>query len=174
MIFLICGLIGLIVGLILVYRDWGWDMDMLLYGFVGTLAGMAAALILWLGIGCLLPGCESATINSSTTEIHALADNARYSTTVSGSVFLIQRHTDEKLKYSYMYFAEGKGYGFNEVDAKQSYINYTDETPYVRHDYIDYKSAFCRWLFPDIYEDDYVFFLPEDAQVINDFQIDFE
>ena len=174
MIFLICCLIGLIVGIVLVYRDWGWDIDMLLYGFVGTLAGLAVALMLWLGVGCFIPGCEPITVNSSSTEIHALADNTRYSSTVSGSVFLIQRYTNEKLEYSYMYFIEGKGYGFNEVDAKQSYINYTDKTPYVRCDYIDYKNAFCRWLFPDIYEDEYIFFLPEDAEVIDDFIVDFE
>lgn len=62
-------------------------------------------------------------------EISALVDNARFSHTVSNSVFLVQTSTDSSLKYSYMYYEDGRGYAFDEVDAKSCYINYTDGTP---------------------------------------------
>ena len=172
MIFLICVLLGIIVGIVINVMEWGFDLETILMGMLGALIGLGAALVLWLGI-CIFPGSDSVVVNTSEVEVHALTDNARYSSTISGSVFIIQSRTDEKLKYSYMYMCEGKGYGFDEVDAKQCYINYTEDTPKVIHQYIDYKSPAFRWLFPDIYEDEYIFYLPEDAQVINDFNIDF-
>lgn len=173
MIFLICILLGIVAGVVIHVMEWGFEIENILAGILGGLVGLLVALVLWLGI-CLFPGSDPIVVNTSEVEVHALADNARYSSTVSGSVFIIQSRTDEKLKYSYMYMCEGKGYGFDEVDAKQCYINYTKDTPKVIHQYIDYKSAAFRWLFPDIFEDEYIFYLPEDAQVINDFNIDFE
>ena len=159
MIFLICALAGLVIGIVVSVMEWGFDIENILYGILGALIGLLAALLLWL--------------KTSEMEVHALADNARYSSTVSGSVFIVQSRTNEKLKYSYMYECEGKGYGFDEVDAQQCYINYTEDTPKVVHQYIGYKNPVFRWLFPDIYEDEYIFYLPNDAQVINDFNIDF-
>ena len=172
MIFLICALAGLIIGIVVSVMEWGFDIENILYGILGALIGLLAALLLWLGI-CIFPGSNPAVVNTSEMEVHALADNARYSSTVSGSVFIVQSRTNEKLKYSYMYECEGKGYGFDEVDAQQCYINYTEDTPKVVHQYIGYKNPVFRWLFPDIYEDEYIFYLPTDAQVINDFNIDF-
>ena len=173
MIFLIVPVIGIIIGIIVHICEWGWEAEVCLAGLIGGLIGLVVAVILWFGCA-LLPGAQPTVINTSDTEIHALVDNARYSSQVSGSVFLIQTKTEEKLKYSYMYMAEGKGYGFNEVDAKQAYINYTNETPHMVRQYIDCESAFLRWLLPDIYDDEYIFYLPEDAEVINDYVIDFE
>ena len=172
MIFLICCILGIILGVIIDYFAWGWDFEMLLAGFLGGALGLLAALMMWLGI-CCFPGSNPAIVETTSTEIYALTDNARYSNSVSGSVFLIQHKSNEKLKYSYMYLAEGKGYGFNEVDAKSCYLNYSDEIPRVIRNHIDYKNGVMRWLFPDIYEDEYIFYIPKDAEVINDFEIDF-
>ena len=172
MIFLICILLGIIIGVVINVVKWGVDLETILFGMLGALIGLSVALVLWFGI-CFFPGSNPTIVDTSEVEVHALADNARYSSSVSGSVFIIQSRTDEKLKYSYMYMCEDKGYGFNEVDAKQCYINYTEDTPKVIHRYIDYKSPTFRWLFPDIFEDEYIFYIPEDAQVINDYTIDF-
>jgi hypothetical protein len=172
MIFLICALISLIIGVVVNVIEWGFDVENILCGILGALIGLLVALLLWLGI-CIFPGSNPAVVNTSEVEVYALADNARYSSTVSGSVFIVQSRTDEKLKYSYMYMCEGKGYGFDEVNAEQCYINYTEDTPKVIRQYIGYKNPVFRWLFPDIYEDEYIFYLPKDAQVINDFDIDF-
>ena len=174
MIFYICAIIGILIGFIVNISEWGFSGESFFTGFVGGFAGLVAALILWLGIGCIVPSCDPIVINSTPTEIHALVDNARYSDTVSGSVFLIQHRNEENLKYSYMYYAEDKGYGFDEVDASKCYINYTDEAPHVVRNHMNYRGAIWRWLFPDIYEDEYIFFIPENAEVINDFAIDFE
>ena len=77
MIFLICALAGIIIGVIVIISEWGLDLVInLLYGFLGGLIGLLIALLLWLGI-CIFPGSNAAVINTSEIEIHALADNAR-------------------------------------------------------------------------------------------------
>jgi hypothetical protein len=172
MIFLICAIVGIVIGVILNWREWHeFDADTILAGLIGCFIGIGIALLLWVGAMCL-PAEKIGVIETNTTNIHALADNARYSSYVSGSVFLVQRKTDETLKYSYMYECD-KGYGFAEVCAHSSYINYTTEQPHVTRNYLDFKNPVLRWLFPDVYEDEYIFYIPEGAQVINDYTIDF-
>lgn len=172
MIFLICAIVGIIIGVIVNWHEWHeFDADTVLSGFIGCFIGIGIALLLWVGAMCL-PAEKVGVVDTNTTNIHALADNARYSGYVSGSVFLIQSKTEEKLKYNYMYECD-KGYGFAEVCAHASYINYTNEQPHVTRNYLDFKNPVLRWLFPDVYEDEYIFYIPEDAQVINDFTIDF-
>lgn len=173
MIFLICAVIGIIIGVIIEWRKWGYfDGDTAIAGFLGGLIGLIAALFLWMGV-IFLPAEKIGVVNTSSTNIHALADNARYSSYCSGSVFIVQHKSEEKLKYSYMYESAGKGYGFNEVNAQQCYLNFCDEQPHIVHNYLDFKNPVLRWLFPDIYDDEYIFYIPEDAQVIDDYTIDF-
>lgn len=172
MIFLICAVIGIVIGMIIEWHEWhDFDGNTILSGFIGCFIGIGIALLLWVGAMCL-PAEKIGVIETNTTNIHALADNARYSSYVSGSVFLVQRKTNETLRYSYMYECD-KGYGFAEVCAHSSYINYTNEQPHVTRNYLDFKNPVLRWLFPDVYEDEYIFYIPEGAQVINDYTIDF-
>lgn len=148
--------------------------------FVGSfLAGLIAAV--GMTLACLIV-CGTIDYNANveykleeSCEVSALVDNARYTHSVSGSVFLIQARTDEDLKYSYMYYEEGRGYAFNEVDADDCYINYTDEQPrldiYVPH----FTNGFVEWLIGcPMADNDYVFYLPHDAEIIDSYVIDFE
>lgn len=173
MIFAICIIIGLIVGVIIAYKEWDWDILMLGYGVIGGLLGLIIGFGLWIGIA-LPADSHRAVVDTEEVEIHALVDNARYSSVVSGSVFIVQSRADEELKYSYMYKEEGKGFGFAEVDADHSYINYTKEQPHVKILTYDYDNAFLRWLLPNIFCKEYLFHIPEDSQVIDDFTIDFQ
>jgi hypothetical protein len=172
MIFLICLLIAVIA--VIIYDMIWWkevDCETVLKGMLWGLISLVVALGIWLGVACFNP--EVDVVSSETCEISALADNARYSSCVSGSVFLVQSRVNETLKYSYMYEVDGKGFGFKEVTASQCYINYSTDSPHVRIDHYDYTNGFLRWLFPNIYTDEYIFFIPETAQVIDDFTIDF-
>jgi hypothetical protein len=172
MIFLICLLIAVIA--VIIYDMIWWkevDCETVLKGMLWGLISLVVALGIWLGVACFNP--EVDVVSSETCEISALADNARYSSCVSGSVFLVQSRVNETLKYSYMYEVDGKGFGFKEVTASQCYINYSTDSPHVRIDHYDYTNGFLRWLFPNIYTDEYIFYIPETAQVIDDFTIDF-
>lgn len=146
----------------------------------GFFAGLAVAFLVALLCFCTCAVVECASDVeyeiAESKEISALVDNARFSHTVSGSVFLIQTRTDSTLKYSYMYYENGRGYAFNEVNAKSCYINYTNGTPRldIYHPY--FTSSFVEWLLgcPAFAGYDYVFYLPQDAEVIDSFVIDFE
>ena len=172
MIFLILPLAAIVA--VIVYDLIKWkeaDFETFLKCLLWSLISLLVALGIWLGVACFNP--EVDVVSSETCEISALADNARYSSCVSGSVFLVQSRVNETLKYSYMYEVDGKGYGFKEVTASQCYINYSTDSPHVQIDHYDYTNGFLRWLFPNIYENEYIFYIPETAQVIDDFTIDF-
>lgn len=172
-------MIWLIIPIIFIVT-WIWlgiQEEDILGGFLHGLLAALIAIILCFG-SCVVIECTSDIEYeiAESKEISALVDNARFSHTVSGSVFLIQTRTDTTLKYSYMYYEDGRGYAFNEVNAKYCYINYTDGTPRldIYHPY--FTNRFVKWLLrsPGFAGNDYVFYLPQDAEVIDSFVIDFE
>ena len=146
----------------------------------GLLAGLLAAFIagiLCLGTGVIIAWASDVEYEvAESKEISALVDNARFSHTVSNSVFLIQTRTDSTLKYSYMYYEDGRGYAFDEIDTESCYINYTDGAPRLDIYRPSFTNGFVKWLLGySTFEDcDYVFYLPQDAEVIDSFEIDFE
>jgi hypothetical protein len=146
-------------------------------GFLAGLLATLIAAIICFGT-CAVVECASDIEYeiAESKEISALVDNARFSHTISGSVFLIQTRTDSTLKYSYMYYEDGRGYAFDEVNAQSCYINYTDGAPRldIYHPY--FTNRFIEWLLgcPAFTGYDYVFYLPQDAEVIDSFVIDFE
>lgn len=109
-----------------------------------------------------------------TYEIHALVDNASYEGHIAGNVFLISGYVDEELEYRYMYKVDGKGYVFGSIDADQCYLNTTSDTPVLEVRHYEYKNGFLRWAFGDPgVSPEYIFFLPEDAEIVDEFRIDF-
>lgn len=172
MIFLICPLIAIVAVIVCDIIKWKEvDFETFLKCLLWGMIALLISLGIWLGISCFNPNVD--VVSTENCEISALSDNARYSGCVSGSVFLVQSRVNETLKYSYMYKVEGKGFGFKEVTASQCYINYSTDSPYVRIDHYDYTNGFLRWLLPNIYAAEYIFYIPETAQVIDDFTIDF-
>ena len=152
--------------------EWG-------YGFLfGLLAGAVAILIVLLASMCFV-GAPAGVIDTETHEIHALVDNMQFEGKVSGSVFLVQSRVDEELKYNYMYNVEGKGFGFKSAKATSCYLNYLEDpsdAPYVKILHYDWKSPILRWCFGESWltTTEYMFYLPEGANIIDDFTIDFE
>ena len=171
MIFIILPTVCMILGIAFYVFEWGFDDEAILNGVMSAMVGLIVALLLWVILVCCL---TPTVVSTDICELKALADNARYSGQVTGSVFLVQGRVDETLKYSYMYEVEGKGFAFNEVDAECCYINSTTDTPYVEIRQYDYNGEFWQWLLPNVYGCEYSFYLPESAEIIDDFVIDFE
>lgn len=151
--------------------------DSIIGGFLAGLAAAVFATVICFGVHAVVECASDVEYKiGESQEVSALVDNARFSHTVSGSVFLIQTRTDSTLKYSYMYYEDGRGYAFNEVNAKSCYINYTDSTPRldIYHPY--FTNEFVEWLlgYPALTGYDYVFYLPKNAEVVDSFVIDFE
>lgn len=147
-------------------------------GFLFGLLFGALALVIVLLISLGFAGAPTDIIDTETHEIHALVDNMQFEGKVSGSVFLVQSRVDEELKYNYMYEVEGKGFGFNSAKATSCYLNYLEDptdAPYVRILYYDWESPILRWCFGQCWNTttEYVFYLPEGADIIDDFTIDF-
>lgn len=172
MLFIIIPLV--LLGIVFLY-SWIWEGE-LGFGFIlGLLVGILSTLILFLiSLGFTSPSnMEIGQIDSY--EIHALVDNASYEGYISGNVFLISGYVDEELEYRYMYNVDGKGYTFGSIDADECYLNTTTDTPTLEVRHWKYKNDFLQWAFGDPgINPDYIFFLPEDAEIINEFAIDFE
>ena len=178
MIFLIIPIIGFFIGF--GYSIWEWgrlDGDALLYGMMGLLLGLLFAIVLVLLIGAFTP-TEMVLVDEY--NIYALADNSRYESYVSGNAFLIRGHSKEDLVYQFMYIKDGKGYAFMEADATKSYLNYLSDangTPKVEIYCEKYTSDFMSWLIgADLFGSDqeYIFWLPQDAKIVDSFIVDFE
>ena len=132
-----------------------------------------AFFVIWLGIEvCADPKQE--VINTEIVELSAVVDNIENTSYMSGNVFVIQAYSEEELKYYYMYKDSEKGYAYGEANAKICYINYTNEAPYLKILSYDYSNWFLKWAFPVPGNEEYVFYLPEGAKVIEDFEIDFK
>jgi hypothetical protein len=135
------------------------------------------SILLVLLVGLLFTDLAPQAITKTEThEIHALVDNVEYEGRVSGSIFLVRAYTDEELKYNYMYMVDGKGFAFDSVKAKNCYINKTSETPYVVINHYDCSSGFINFLFGSHWSchEEYIFYLPQDAEIIDDFTVDLE
>lgn len=152
--------------------DWG-------PGFIMGLLGSLAAVLCVLLVSMCFVGAPAGVIDTDTHEIHALVDNIQYEGKVSGSVFLVQSRVDEELKYNYMYMVEGKGFGFKSAKATSCYLNYLEDpsaAPYVKVLHYDWENPVLRWCFGDgwLTKTEYVFYLPQGADIIDDFTIDFQ
>lgn len=167
----------LIVPIIVWIFVWAYLAFMEGEGSFGFLAGMVSAvlaLIITFCVGLSIQDASTEVAYSETYEIHALVDNARYSGRVSGNIYLVQSHVNEDLKYSYMYTVEGKGYAFNEVLASCSYLNYTNDKPHMVRNVLAFQNEALELLFGYWGHNEYIFYLPNGAEVIDDFVIDFE
>lgn len=171
MIFLIAAIVvGIIVAIYVGFADSSFSSA--LGGFcIGAVIGVIVALFLTI-VSVAFPLSVAQT---DRYEIHALADNVRYSSSVSGSVFMTRHTTNEKVKYTFLYESD-KGYAFKEVNANMCYINYSDSgDAYVLINRYDFESNFLRWLMPCVTDKvEYVFYLPESAEIIDTYTIDFE
>lgn len=146
------------------------------FGFLlGLLGAILGALVILLSSLFFWDESNMQIGQIDTYELHALVDNASYEGHVAGNVFLISGYINEELEYRYMYKIDGKGYAFGSIDADQCYLNTTSDTPVLEVRHWEYKNSFLRWAFGDPgVSSEYIFFLPEDAAIIDEFKIDFE
>lgn len=174
MIFVIIPLL-IIIGIIIYdLKEWGClDGETIMKCMFGILLGLTIALFVWLCVSVIIAPATSIS-STETYEIVALTDNETLSGYAGGSIFIMQGYIDEKLQYRYLYEIENKGLTFGSVDADKSFINYTSDTPRLVIQHYDYDNAFMRWLFLNCTEPDYIFYIPTNSQVINDYVIDLE
>ena len=150
-----------------------WDDESAL-GFPVALLAALLSLMLTLIVAMGLQGAPTEVAYGETYEVHALVDNARFSGRVAGNVYLVQSRCGEGLKYSYMYMVEGKGYAFDEANANRCYLNFIDGEPYLVKNTLRFQNETLECLIGYWGGPEYIFYLPNDAEMIDDFIIDFE
>lgn len=98
-------------------------------------------------------------------DIYALQDNL----TTDGRFFLGSGHIDDELKYFYVQKTD-VGYTVRNVDADESYIQYTSDRCHLEKQAYHFDNWFIDWIaFPKGYR--YVFYIP-DGSIINNYAID--
>ena len=174
MIFIVVPLL-IVIGIIIYdLKEWQrLGIETFLKYMVGILSGIVVAFLLWVFI-CSVYSPTTSISSTETCEIIALTDNETLSGSAGGSIFMAQGRINEKLQYRYLYEIEGKGLAFGSVDADNSFINYTTDTPHLVIQHYDYDNALMRWLFLNYTEPDYIFYIPTDSQIIDDYIIDLE
>lgn len=148
-------------------------MDAILGGFIGLTVGAVLCFVIILPIHCVVDDyADKTTDKVATHKISAFADNFEFDGRISGNIFLSSGYVDEELKYGYMYAVEGKGYNYGSIPAEDAYINKTSDNPRIETYDVRYVNSIVKWLFPCTDNDEYIVYLPKDAQITNEYIID--
>ena len=160
------------VGFAIIFYDYDW-IETILNSLLGLTVGALLCIVIIFPIHCVVDNyADKTTDKIATHEISAFADNFEFDGRVSGNIYLASGYVDEKLKYGYMYAVEGKGYNYGSIPAEDAYINKTSNNPYVETYDVRYANSIIGWLFPCIDNNEYIVYLPEDAQITNEYIID--
>lgn len=174
MIIIICGIIGMAICLIYIYRTDGCfeGSDILLSAVVGV-AGLLAGFLIWIfsfNVFSATPIDECQINVDKRVNLIALKDNFQ----TEGSGFLFSTVINEELKYTYVYESY-IGITTDTIDADEVYIKYIEEndTPYIEILNIRPHSDFVNWLFSCDYNK-YIIYIPKGSIIENVYEIDLE
>lgn len=153
-------LAAVVVFLVIQHFNFGIGCDDVLVSLLIGFCSLLVALLVCVGV-CACSEVQFVEAGPEVKPIYAMND------------IYVQRKDS---KYVYMTFEEGKGLTTRQVGTDRSYINYTTDAPYVEIYEIEVRNPVVRFLFQfdDIFSHEYRFFIPETADVTNDFVIDLE
>lgn len=140
--------------------------------FLAGLGSTIISLIVLFTICCFpFGGIES---YDTTYNLHALVDNYQIEGSVVGNIFIIRGTVDEELQYQFMYEVEGKGWTTDEIDADEVYLNFNCEKPqYIIRQERRANPRLEKW-FPYCGETTKILNLPDEAQIIDSYIVDFQ
>lgn len=161
------------------YHDSGVNAeDFLLPWFASLLVGILVLALASL-FACIFVDCfaEKEPVVVETIEINALKDNFLVEGSGSGSILISSVYIDEELNYTYKYYTDGKGWTTATIPASDSYINKLPEgeKPYIEiREMMPVSKAIRFWFTEATYGREYIIYVPYDAQITEEFIIDFE
>lgn len=141
---------------------------------IGILVFTLASLFVVMFVDCF---AEKEPVVVETVEINALKDNFLIEGSGSGSILISSVYIDEELNYTYKYYADGKGWSTATIPASDSYINKLPEgeKPYIEiREMMPISKAVKFWFTEATYGKEYIIYVPYDAQITEEFIIDFE
>ena len=167
MIIAVCAIVGLVIGLVYwIYKGHYFE------DFLYVLAIGAIGLILGATIFLFSQFCFSTTDFDSdlieTTNLVSLTDNYGF----EGSAFIFSSCVNSELQYTYLYKSE-RGLTTKTVDADDTYLRYTNNTPVIEKYAEKHPNWLINWLFVPggTY---YIIYIPEGSVVTNQYSIDLQ
>lgn len=135
-------------------------------GFLVLLLATGSAVLLTIGSSIIAETCADKTYSlAEDIDIYALQDNL----TTEGSFFLGSGHINDELKYFYVEQTEF-GYTVNNVDADNTYIQYTTDRCHLERHTYTFDNWFVNLIAVPL-TDRYVIYIPE-GSIINNYSVD--
>ena len=159
-------ILGIIIGFIVLFMDFGEFLD----GLGGALIGCLIGMLIWLVVGFPLGIAVPSTEVIEEQEIVALTD----STSIEGQKFLFSGYINEDLVCRYVINTE-RGKHIEEVKSDNVYIKEGDYKPTViKHKFVPKADWYWWFCFPIGHETNYTEFLVPENTVTNEYNIDLQ
>lgn len=159
-------ILGIIIGFIVLFMDFGEFLEGLGGAFTGCLIGM----LIWLVVGFPLGIAVPTTEVIEEQEIVALTD----STSIEGQKFLFLGYINEDLVCRYVINTE-RGKHIEEVKSDNVYIKEGDFKPTViKHKFVPKADWYWWFCFPIEHETNYTELLVPENTVTNEYNIDLQ
>lgn len=157
-------ILGIVVGFIIAFMDWGEFFD----GLLGALTGLFIGILIWMVVGFPLGFAIPTTEVIEEQEIVALTD----STSIEGRKFLFSGYINENLVCRYVINTD-KGKHIEEVTSDNVYIKEGDYKPAViKHKFVPKSDWYWLFCFPIGHETNYTEFLVPENTVTSEYNID--
>ena len=157
-------ILGIVVGFIIAFMDWGEFLD----GFLGAWIGLLVGMLIWMVVGFPLGFAIPTTEVIEEQEIVALTD----STSIEGQKFLFSGYINENLVCRYVINTD-KGKHIEEVRSDNVYIKEGDYKPTViKHKFVPKSDWYWLFCFPIGHETSYTEFLVPENTVTSEYNID--
>lgn len=149
-----------VVLLVITWREVGLDYSDVGLALIIAFVSFLVSFLICVGV-CACSPTQTVEAESEAMPIYAMNDN------------YLRRGES---KYMYLTFEEGKGLTTKEANIEHSYINYTTDTPYVEIHEREVRNPVIRFLFQfdGVFDPEHYFYLPESAEVTDNFIIDLE
>lgn len=161
-----CAIIGLVIGVIIVIKDWNDFYDYVFGALTSLLVGLIGAVV-GLIIGILIPAHFD--IQKTEYEIVSIQDNE----SIKGKFFLLgSGYINGSMGYVF-YTKNGDGFELSQLDADEATVYYTDSIPKcIKYEYVINDDMINNFsLGCSRYRPSYELYVPE-GTITNNFKLD--
>lgn len=166
-------LVGIWIGYEIYHNPWWYD-DILLYGLLIVCALLITFLFAALASTGVSEYGEPVVVEQ--TSIAAMKDNGAVEGHISGGIFFTSGYVDEKPVYTVLVKTD-KGLTTKNYKAEETYIRYIEDGSAPRVEKLELTStdkAFKFWCGFNATKNEYIIWVPADADIADDFIVDLE
>jgi hypothetical protein len=157
-----------------IYNDPWWLDDIFLYGILIICFLLIAGIVIAGASTGVSEYGEPVVVEQ--TSIVAMRDNSAIEGHISGGIFFTSGYVDEKPVYTVLIKTD-KGLTTKNYKAEETYIQYIEDGSAPRVETLEMTStskAFKFWCGFDPIKNEYIIWVPADADIADDFIVDLE